>query len=168
MKWLLRLYPPRWQHRFRDEVAAHLEEESSWSLRTAVDLIAGAVDAWRHPEWFPEASPSTSLKGEIMKVAMPCCEPVHVSREEARQSSIEMIVISLLLVSTAVVLDKAFGDSIYAEALIYSSFFIALTISSRRTYFKGYSREARNLLTFLGAVVSYAFFLGVAALAVRI
>jgi hypothetical protein len=54
MSWLLRLYPRAWRRRYAAEVHAMLDEEPR-SLCLGVDLVAGAVDAWMHPHWIPEA-----------------------------------------------------------------------------------------------------------------
>ena len=53
MKWLLNLYPPAWRRRYRREVEAYLELEPP-TLRTALDLIAGAIDARLNQSWIPE------------------------------------------------------------------------------------------------------------------
>jgi hypothetical protein len=45
---LLRLYPRRWRARYEAEVLAVLELHHA-TLATHVDLLAGAVDAWRQP-----------------------------------------------------------------------------------------------------------------------
>ena len=46
--WLLMLYPPPWRRRYAEEVAEMLADRG-FSLRIAVDLIAGAIDVWLHP-----------------------------------------------------------------------------------------------------------------------
>ena len=48
MTWLLRLYPPPWRRRYGGEVAEMLADQR-FSLRIAIDLIAGAIDVWLHP-----------------------------------------------------------------------------------------------------------------------
>jgi TonB family protein len=52
MRWWLRLYPRAWRERYRDEVAALLASEKP-TLRVALDLIFGAVDARLNPQWIP-------------------------------------------------------------------------------------------------------------------
>jgi hypothetical protein len=42
--WLIRLYPPAWRRRYGRELA-ELIAVQPMSFRTAVDLVAGAVDA---------------------------------------------------------------------------------------------------------------------------
>ena len=45
MTWLLRLYPPLWRRRYAGEVAELLAGRR-YPLRSAVDLVAGAIDTW--------------------------------------------------------------------------------------------------------------------------
>lgn len=49
MNGLLRLYPAAWRHRYLEEVSDLLAERPP-SLRDRFDLIAGAADAWIHPQ----------------------------------------------------------------------------------------------------------------------
>ena len=49
MTWLIRLYPPAWRRRYGQELAELLAAQPA-SFRTAVDLVAGAVDAWLNPQ----------------------------------------------------------------------------------------------------------------------
>ena len=49
MTWQIRLYPPAWRRRYGRELAELLAAQPA-SFRTAVDLVAGAVDAWLNPQ----------------------------------------------------------------------------------------------------------------------
>ena len=49
MTWLIRLYPAAWRRRYGRELAELLASQPA-SFRTAVDLVAGAVDAWLNPQ----------------------------------------------------------------------------------------------------------------------
>jgi hypothetical protein len=49
MTWLIRFYPPAWRRRYGRELAELLAAQPA-SFRTAVDLVAGAVDAWLNPQ----------------------------------------------------------------------------------------------------------------------
>ena len=158
MNWLLNLYPPAWQKRYRNEVQALLEQEPV-RLRTALDLMAGAADAWLNPNLFPKET-----GGEKTMITSSRKGPVEVSKEEARRSAIWMLGISLLLAVAGVALDKTIGQHIMIEALLYSAFFIAFTISSRFTLLKPYSSGARNSIIVGVCVGWYGFFLGVNAL----
>jgi hypothetical protein len=47
--WLIRLYPPAWRRRYGRELAELLATQPA-SFGTAIDLVAGAVDAWLNPQ----------------------------------------------------------------------------------------------------------------------
>jgi hypothetical protein len=47
--WLLKLYPASWRERYEEEVA-QLIRDQGWTPGLVVDLVTGAIDAWRHPE----------------------------------------------------------------------------------------------------------------------
>lgn len=96
------------------------------------------------------------------------CGSTHFSKAEARRSAFWMLGLTIVLSGTAVILTKTYGSNIMASALLYSAFFIALTVSTRHTYLKPYSQRARNVLIFVGIVGWYLFFLAVAALAAKI
>ena len=66
MTWLLRLYPPRWRRRYGSEIAAVIAAQP-FSIGAAFDLVAGAVDAWLHPQLVPPALPET--KGDVTMIA---------------------------------------------------------------------------------------------------
>ena len=59
--WLIRLYPPAWRRRYGRELAELLAAQPM-SFRTAVDLVAGAVDAWLNPQ-SSTAVTTTDAKG---------------------------------------------------------------------------------------------------------
>lgn len=164
MKLLLRLYPPAWQRRYRAEMETQFAAELP-IFRTSLDLLAGAVDAWLHPEW--KSGIDDEGDTETMITASRC-EALNISRADALQSAVWMIGLSLLLSAVGIVLDKTLGDNIMTNALLYSAFFIAFTVSSTRTYLKPYSRTARNAIVISASAGWYVFFLMVAAIAAMI
>jgi hypothetical protein len=161
MRWLLKLYPSAWQRRYRGEVEAYLEEDSP-RLRTALDLLAGAVDAWLNPRWIPE---TTTTGSDRMTITASRHGPLDISRAEGIRSAIWALGLSLALTATGVALDKTLGPHIMIEALLYSAFFIAVTVSSRYTYLKPYSRAARNVIVGLSVPGWYLLCLGALAVA---
>lgn len=158
MSWLLNLYPPAWQRRFRDEVQAHLDEAGPMGIRTALDLIAGAIDAQLNQDWIPNPTPG----GEHDMITASRCRTADVSIADALRSAGWMIGVCLVLTVIATTLDKLLGDHILIEALLYSAFFIAFTVSSRNTYLRPYSRTARNVIIGVSTIGWYVFFLAVA------
>lgn len=160
MKWLLSLYPTAWKRRYRGEVEAMLASEPP-RLRTALDLVAGAFDAWLNPEWTPETEQTTE---ETTMITASRCSSADISKADAARSGAWMIGLTLVLTVIATILDKTIGPHFAIEALLYSTFFIALTISSRNTFLKPYSRIATNGMVVLSCVGWYVFFLTVTAL----
>jgi len=156
MSWLLKLYPPAWQRRFRREVGAHLQAEPA-RLRTAVDLIAGAIDAWRHPGTIP--TPTSDPETDMITASR--CASADISTSDAGYSAAWMIGVTLLLTVFATTLNKTVGPHFTIDALLNSAFFIALTISSRSTYLKPYSWAAKNSMIALMCAGWYAFFVAV-------
>jgi hypothetical protein len=67
MIWLLKLYPPRWRRRYEAEVA-ELVAARPFSIGGALDLVGGAVDAWRHPELIAAAANSAGGASMIARV----------------------------------------------------------------------------------------------------
>jgi hypothetical protein len=163
MKWTLWLYPAAWRQRYLDEVRGHLASEKR-SLRTTLDLLAGAVDAWTNPQWIPETSPNGDVPTMITASRN---GPIEILMADAKRSGAWMISITLVLTTIGVTLDKVYGDSIFFTALIVSSFFIALMISSQHTFLRPYSRPARLALMAAGSVAWYVFFVVVFAIAAR-
>lgn len=93
------------------------------------------------------------------------CGSVAISRSEAVRSAIWMLGLCFVLAAAYVALSRSFGPHIMLEALIYSAFFIAFTVSSKYTYLKPYSRVARNVIIGLSIPGWYLFFLGALTLA---
>jgi hypothetical protein len=65
MTWLLKLYPPRWRRRYGAELADVVAAQP-FSIGTAIDLIAGAIDAWFNPQLIAAVS---DVKGDLPMVA---------------------------------------------------------------------------------------------------
>ncbi len=87
------------------------------------------------------------------------CGSAAISTADAGRSAGWMIGTTLALTGIGIALDKTFGDHMMIEALLHSTFFIALTVSSRGTFLRPYSRTARNVIVTLGCLGWYAFFL---------
>ena len=165
MKWLLALYPRLWQQRFRTEVAIHLQHEP-FKIRTVFDLLAGAIDAWRHPEWIPKDKLTTN--GENLMITASRCHSTSISRKEAKESAFWILGICFMLTTVCVTLAKTIGPHIAIDALLNATLFIAVTIAARNTYLKPYSDRARNVLMISMILGFYGFFLGLSYLGTKI
>jgi hypothetical protein len=68
---------------------------------------------------------------------------------------------TLILVLAYISLKRVFGDSLVVEAFGVSTFPIAMLVSSRDTYFKRYSRAARNVI--IGTCATIVFLISLLA-----
>ena len=65
MTWLIKLYPPAWRRRYGRELAELISTQPA-SFGTAIDLIAGAVDAWLNPQSSTAATAADPKKAKPM------------------------------------------------------------------------------------------------------
>jgi hypothetical protein len=146
---LVRLYPPRWRRRYGAELQ-ELLGSSSLSLRTIVDVLAGAVDAHIHPQ--PRQVTASPME-EPMKSVLFRCAPVSFTRQEQWRSAAWMLGGSLVMTALALGLKIAAGSNSATDALLYGAFPASLMLANESTYFRRYSRGARLILAVGGALV---------------
>lgn len=152
MKWILRLYPAEFQRRYRTEMEAQLSADLP-RFRTALDLMAGAVDAWRNRDLVSQHLPT---EGDYdMITASRTSEYYGITTADGRKFVILTIAYTLLFVAIGVLLDKTLGDNAIAGALMFSSWLFGAALASRNTFLKPYSVQARNVIT--SAALSTAF-----------
>ena len=65
MTWLIRLYPPAWRRRYGRELAELIATQPA-SFGTAIDLVAGAIDAWLNPQSSTAAMAADAKGAEAM------------------------------------------------------------------------------------------------------
>lgn len=147
---LLRLYPRGWRRRYGAEMAAMLDTEPL-TLRTATDLVAGAIDARLNPHWM-RGPAAASAKGTTMTTRMFRCAPAGVTGRDQWRSGAWMIGGSLAFVFASFLANLAWDDSSLSEALLLAAFPASLMMSSECTYLKPYSRAVRITLAFGGAL----------------
>ena len=148
---LLRLYPRGWRQRYGAEMAAMLEAEPL-TLRTATDLVAGAIDARLNPHWM-RGPAAASAKGAMMTTRMFRCAPAGVTVRDQWRSAAWMIGGSLAFVLASFLANAAWDDSSLSEALLLAAFPASLMMSSECTYLKPYSRAVRVTLALGGALL---------------
>lgn len=165
MIWLLRLYPRAWRRRYSDEVATLLASEPH-TFRLWLDLIAGVIDARLNPQLLPASSPSGGPKA--MSTILRSCVSSGFSPVERKRSTVWLIIVSLGLVLLAVVLQLMFDQTVLSQTVLYSSYPMALILSSRYTYLKPYSRAARTIILITALAAMFGFFLAVIFLANRL
>ncbi|MEM7362512.1 MAG: hypothetical protein AAF525_00695 [Pseudomonadota bacterium] len=155
MSWLLRLYPTTWQQRYRHEMEAHLADEPR-TLRRDLDLLAGAVDAHLNPDFTPE--PTLDHGDSDMTSFFRCCSS-DMTITDGFKSAATIIGVTFVLTAIGVALDKTLGNHIAIQALMLSSWMIAMAIASPFSYLKPYSKTAQYVMVSAAIPASYFFFL---------
>jgi hypothetical protein len=162
--WLLKLYPPRWRRRYGAELT-ELVAAQRFSIGAAVDLMAGAVDAWFHP--LLATSPTADSKGDAAMIArmmqLKCAGygPDVTASDQAKSTAVNIggtLLLALLWLWVQWRSDK----NAYVMALWPMAYFLPYLLSLRYTSLKG--RRARTqtvVIAGLGAGLT-AFFLLVA------
>ena len=69
MTWLVKLYPPAWRRRYGRELT-QLIATQPMSVTTAIDLVAGAIDAWMRPQSSAAVSVTSGTEGATMLAKM--------------------------------------------------------------------------------------------------
>ena len=153
MTWLLALYPPRWRRRYGRELRALIDAQP-FSPQTAIDLIAGAIDAWLEPQKFPmqpalAGKEGVTMIGTMMKLG--CATNARVSREDKWKSAAVMLGGTLLLTAIWMALHVRLGDHAYVDAFLGMAFLVPYLISMRWTSLKGRSLATQSI--FIGGMI---------------
>ena len=92
---LLRLYPRAWRRRYGAEMDAMLADERL-TLRTLVDLLAGAIDARVNPQ-LRGADPCAPVQGVTTMTKTAACVPAGTTTADHWRSAAWMVGGSLVL-----------------------------------------------------------------------
>jgi len=149
--WLIALYPPAWRRRYGRELAELLAAQPA-SLRTAVDLIAGAVDAWFNPQ-SSTARTTADAKGEgamlsKMLQLKACGDGPVITAADNAKAVVVMIGGTLALVGALTAIIQTYGKNAYLESLLAMSWLLPFIASQHYTYLKG--RPARVQAVLIG------------------
>jgi hypothetical protein len=147
MTWLLALYPPRWRRRYGDELRTLIGQQG-FSLHAAVDLIAGAIDAWIEPQ--KSTQEGVTMIGTMMKLG--CARTgVTVSREDAWKSAAVNLGGTLLLTAVWMAMRFRLNERTYVNAFSAMAFLLPYLFSLRYTSLKG--RSPRTQSIFIGGMI---------------
>ncbi len=147
MKWLLQLYPPRWRQRYGAELA-ELIASQPFSIGGTIDLLAGAIDAWIHPELVaPVTSDSkgeASMIGKMLQLRCAGYGPDVTSSDKAKGVAVLLggTLALALLWRWAV---REFGGNPYVEVLSPMAFLLPYLVSQHFTSLKGRSAAAQAI-----------------------
>ena len=174
MTWLLRLYPSPWRRRYGGEVAEMLADRG-FSLRIAVDLIAGAIDVWLHPSATlaaaSAAQPQVEEKTMLTKILRFDCAGAYgpnLSKADSWRAASVMIGCTLVFTGIWMGAHLRYGDNPYIDALGVMPFFVGIFASMRYTYLKGRSAGVQAVFIAGMTVIFSLFFLAAGWLGTRI
>jgi hypothetical protein len=147
--WLLRLYPPAWRRRYGREIAALLDGQPA-SFGTAVDLVAGAVDAWVNPQSSTTTSAAHS-EGDAAMIArnlqLRCAgEGTPYTRADAVKAAAVTVggtLLSMLVLTWAI---RRYGPNDFLTAFMTVSWLFPFLWSQRYTELKGRSGRVQAVL----------------------
>jgi hypothetical protein len=156
--WLIRLYPPAWRRRYGRELEELLATQPA-SYRTAIDLIAGAADAWLNPQ-SSTASPAVTSKGDEMvpkMLKLRCAgHGVDYTRADAIKAAGVTIGGTLVLTLLMTWALARFGENPYLKSLMLVSWLLPFLYSQRYTDLKGRSGRVQALFLGVPAVIVIA------------
>jgi hypothetical protein len=165
--WLIRLYPPAWRRRYGRELADLLAAQPV-SFRSAMDLVAGAVDAWFNPQSSTavataDAKGSGAMLPKMLQLKS-CGYGPDVTVADSAKAAAVTIGGTLALVVGLTAVMKLYGKNPYLESLMVMSWLLPFLFSQHYTYLKG--RPARVQVVLIGGPA--AIVLAIALVSARI
>ena len=152
MIWLLKLYPPRWRRRYGAELADFVAAQR-FSIRGALDLLAGAVDAWLNPQLTPLASEMTGGVSMVARLMHLECAgyATHITGSDRRRNAAINIggTLALALLWLALVWlskSRGFSGQAYLLAAAPMTYLLPYLIGLRHTTLKGRSSLAQAIV----------------------
>jgi hypothetical protein len=161
--WLIRLYPPGWRRRYGRELA-ELIAAQPMSFRTAVDLVAGAVDAWLNPQ---SSTTVTTMDAKGAGAMLPKVLQLRsrgygsdVTVVDGLKAAAVTIGGTLALVAVLTGATKLYGKNSYFESLLAMGWVVPFLFSQHYTYLKGYPARVQAVLIGGPAAIVIAIALG--------
>jgi hypothetical protein len=163
--WLIRLYPPAWRRRYGRELAELMATQPA-SYGMAIDLIAGAIDAWLKPQ-SSTAAPAAKAKGAGTMVPrmlqLRCAgHGAKVTPADNVKAAAVTIGGTLALMVPLVWAIARYGRDPYLESLMMISWLVPTALSQHYTSLKGRRGMVQALLIGGQVVVVIAIALGAA------
>ena len=165
MTWLIRLYPPAWRRRYGRELADLLAAQPA-SFRTAVDLVAGAVDAWLNPQSSTAATTAEAKGAGVMLPKMLQLRSAghgpDVTWEDSLKAGAVTIGGALALVVALTWAIARYGRNPYVDSLLAMGWLVPFLLSQHYTTYKGRPARVQAALIGVPAVIVMAIALGAA------
>ena len=172
MTWLLKLYPRAWRRRYGDELT-DLVARQPFSVGAAVDLIAGAIDAWIHPQVLVEPFPISATKGDetmLTKMIRLRCAGYgpHITAADQWKSAAVTLGGTVVLTMIWMWTRRQLGDNDYIESLSVLAFLVPTLFSLRYTSLKGRSAGVQFIFIAGNLLLVTAVLLVAASIASRL
>jgi hypothetical protein len=161
--WLLKLYPPRWRRRYGAELTEMIAAQP-FSIGAAIDLVAGAIDAWVHPRLI--TAPGSNEREVPMSITIrrfACAgDAPPLTRSDKIKSTTINVGGTLMLALVWLAMVWQFRKNEYVLALAPMTYFLPYLVSLRYTSLKGRSHATQAILIASLGTLFTAFFLLVA------
>ena len=140
MSWLIKLYPPAWRRRYGRELAELIATQPA-SFGTAIDLVAGAIDAWLNPQSSTAATAADAKGAEAMvpkMLQLRCAgHGSNVTTVDSLKAAAMTIGGTLALMLPLTWAMARYGRNPYLESFLAVSWLVPFVFSQRYTYLKG-------------------------------
>jgi hypothetical protein len=147
--WLIKLYPPAWRRRYGRELAELVSTQPA-SFGTAIDLIAGAVDAWLTPQSSTAATAAEAKGADAMVPKMLKLRFAgygsNIATADALKAAAVTIGGTLAMVLALTWAIAHYGKNDYLAAFLTVSWVVPLLFSKRYTDLKGSSGRVQAVL----------------------
>jgi hypothetical protein len=171
MTWLLKLYPPAWRRRYGDEFL-ELVGAQRFSFGNAIDVMAGAIDAWIHPQMsamVPRAPTEGGEPNMLARMKFRCAGyGPNVSATDQWKSLAAMLAGTVVLTLGWMWAHRQMGDNPYVDSLSLMPFLAAMLFSLRYTYLKERSAATQAVFVAGNVLLLTAFFLVVGWISARL
>ena len=140
MTWLIRLYPPAWRRRYGRELAELIATQPA-SFGMALDLVAGAIDAWFNPQsstaaTAADAKGAGSMVPGMLQLRCAGYGP-NVTTADGRKAVAVVIGGTLALVIPLMWVMARDGSNPYLQSLLSVSWLVPMSFSQHYTSLKG-------------------------------
>lgn len=147
--WLLKLYPPAWRRRYGRELSDLIATQPA-SFGTAIDLVAGAIDAWLNPQSSTAAMAADptgegAMVPKMLKLRF-AGYGSNVATADALKAAAVTIGGTLALVLALTWARARYGKNDYLQAFLAVSWMLPLLFSQRYTDLKGRSGRVQAVL----------------------
>jgi hypothetical protein len=149
--WLLKLYPPAWRRRYGAELAELIATHPR-SLGTAIDLMAGAIDAWISPQSSTSVRSTAVEKGDqtmLAKMIQLRCAGYgpNVTSSDVWKSLAVTLGGTVVLTLVWMWANRRLADNLFIESFALMAYLIPVLVGLRYTSLKG--RPARVQAIFI-------------------